>query len=190
MNDPLEEFVRKNRQEFDSERPSERSWNQIKMDLPLKPSKIRTISMPRKWIYAAASILALAAAVIVFQGIQLRTLKQSADLPAEEVNEQVQTDWELPAQLTSLDQQLKAQEAYSSDFLSDFPEESDDLNVELSELENEFERLKEELGHQYAPDEILEAMEENYRIKLELIEATLQHIRQSNKVIENEEISL
>jgi len=65
-------------------------------------------------------------------------------------------------------------------------EGSERLREELNELKSVQRPKITELGSEHSSEDVLKAMVENYRIKLDLLEITLEHLKRSEKIIENE----
>jgi hypothetical protein len=60
------------------------------------------------------------------------------------------------------------------------PEVMQDIDTELNDLDKVFQELKEDLNDNAANEEILEAMIQNYRLKLQILEDMLYMIRQND----------
>ncbi|MGB0431307.1 MAG: hypothetical protein ACPGLV_12600 [Bacteroidia bacterium] len=189
MSDNLEKFVKQNREAFDSEVPSDLVWKSIQNEVkPIKkPSKV--IKINSRFMWAAAAMLIFAFSVILYQGGVIRDLKGNSGL-AIETNNTIETEWKMPPQLQDMNQAYVQQVGITMDLLKRFPTEQEELKEELTELDNEFEVLKSELGTEIASEDVLHAMIENYRIKLELLEITLEYFKRSEKIVEDEELTL
>ena len=81
--------------------------------------------------------------------------------------------------------QFKKQELFQ--LTINTPEIQKSINAELEELDNLFVQLKEDLGDQANNDEVIEAMIQNYRIKLEILNQMLQQIKTKNRKNNNHE---
>jgi septal ring factor EnvC (AmiA/AmiB activator) len=68
----------------------------------------------------------------------------------------------------------------------------DEINNELVELDEDFRNLKEDLNDNADNEEVIAAMIQNYRLKLRILEETLEHLQQSNneKSTKNEDIKV
>ncbi|MBI1185717.1 hypothetical protein GC194_15730 [bacterium] len=181
MSDNLEKFVKQNRAAFDSELPSARVWQQIEKNT-LPDKKIRKlININRKFVWAAAVVALLAVATIIYQATEISSLKSN------QVAVEMPETNQLPPELVDLDKIYVAQVSHTFKQLNDFPEEAGELREELLELDVEFDELQQELGAEVGREEVLRAMIENYRIKLDLLEGTLEHFKRSEKIIEDED---
>jgi len=65
-------------------------------------------------------------------------------------------------------------------FLADNPGISEAINVDLVELDSVYISLKNDLKDNVANDQIIEAMIQNYRLKLKILEELLAEIKQEN----------
>lgn len=182
MSDKLEEFVNRNRAHFDSEDPSPLVWEGIKQKRAVK-KKPRIIGLNPWLLGIAASFLLLAVAVIALQSRTIKSLKTEISQVETETN----TEWTMPDELKELDGLYTLQVSQTFDVLNEHPEEAQEMREELVELDQEFEALKEELGSGLSKQEVVEAMVENYRFKLELLERTLEHLKREEKIISDEE---
>ena len=183
MSDKLEDFVKRNRASFDSEEPPVMVWEGIKKRRSPVKKKGRVISLNSWAIAVAASVLLMAVAVIALQSRTIKSLKAEIT----EVEVPVTNEWTLPEELKELDGIYATQVSQTFDLLSSHPEEAQEVRDELSELDEEFDELKEELGAGFSRQEVVEAMIENYRFKLELLEQTLEHFKRNDKIITEDE---
>jgi hypothetical protein len=64
---------------------------------------------------------------------------------------------------------------------SNSPDIQLEINTEMVELDKVFEELKEDLKDNAANEEVIEAMIQNYRVKLDILEEMLFRLKQSNE---------
>lgn len=184
MSDKLEDFVKRNRASFDSENAPNLAWEGIKKRRTPVKKKARVVRLNGWLVGIAASFLLIAVAVIALQSRVIKTLKtEVADVQEAPVVE----EWTLPEELKELDGLYAMQVNETFNLLSDHPEEAQEIKDELTGLDQEFTDLKEELGAGYSRQEVVQAMIENYRFKLELLERTLEHFKRNEKILLDDE---
>lgn len=175
MKDKLEKFVEQNRQEFDSYEPPVHAWESIESKLSLNPKKK----------YSFLKISARIAAVVAIS---------LASYFAHDLIDYVKTD-EFSAVEKILDYtkspDLIEAESYYSGLIDNKmaeiklvaekdPELQQEVNFEMKELDDVFEELKHDLNDNIENEEIVSAMIQNYRLKLEVLEDILTHVKQAN----------
>jgi hypothetical protein len=62
-----------------------------------------------------------------------------------------------------------------------------EINIELSELDKIYRELKEDLKDNADNEEVVAAMIQNYRLKLEILEEILQQLQPANENTEDDE---
>jgi hypothetical protein len=166
--DKLESFVRENRQEFDQFEPSPQSWEKISKQLEEQGKK-----SPKRLNW-----LSIAAAIIVI-----------VTIPAI-VYQLHQTEQPQAGNFTQIDpdvQQLIEAEAYYAQEVSGklteirrcynmYPDLKDEIEGDLIELENMYRSLKSDLKENISNKEVIEAMIENNRNRLKLVDEVLEQI--------------
>ena len=188
MSDKLKKYIADNRAHFDDEIPSAKVWDAISREVPKAQKKGNIIRLNKRFLWAAAAIFLVALTTIGYQGLTIRSLK--LDSPAIVANTDIEpaeeAGWQMPDELKDLDQIYVQQVSSTMSLLKKYPEESEELRAELTALDGEFETLRQELGREYSSEQVLEAMIENYRYKLELLESTLEHFKRTDQIIEDE----
>ena len=184
MKDNLKDFIEANRDAFDSEPAPDKVWESLASEFD-KPSKSRVIPLADwRWLSAAA-LLVLSIGAVLYLVTQKKQVAPTGAVAEEK------PAIELPQQLQDLDAMYKVHRVSTLKALEKFPEERQDIQEELSELDIEFEQLRSDLGEGFSNEAVLEAMIENYRVKLEVLESTLEHVKRHNNhynTLENETI--
>lgn len=186
MSDKLKKYVTQNRKDFDDEMPSAAVWEAISNELPqAKTKRNNIIKLNKRFLWMAAAVFIGAVVTIGYQGATIKHLKNDPIA----VNETIENseEWQMPADLQDLDRMYVQQVSNTMSLLENYPDESQELRDELLDLDSEFDALKQELGHEYSSEEVLQAMIENYRFKLELLESTLEHFKRTDQIIEEDE---
>ncbi len=151
--DKLEEQIRQNREELDRHTPPAGMWEKIRKEL----KKGKTIS--QRWISIAAMIaVILGTAIILFRPV-----------------------YRLSAPLTQNIPQLRETEVYynnlvhslykeAAPLLTNNPDIKKELNYDMSHLDSICADLKNDLKDNISNKEVVEALIQNYRIKIQILE--------------------
>lgn len=173
--DRLEKFIRDNRDQFDLFEPDPAIWEN------LNKKSIEKHSFPWKMLLTRA-----AAVVIIFvSGYYFnRWVSQPEKLTSEAAN--MQEQHELSNELQVF---MEARDYYSS-MIEDKQSQvfrlvgnsspmKTMLEDEFSHMDKIYQELENDLADQVASDEVIEAMIQHYRIKLEILEDVLQQLKSS-----------
>lgn len=181
--DKLEQFMRQNREAFDTETPGEHLWAGIK-----KPKPKRTL----QW-YQIKSMLSKASAVVLiftasYYFHEFRSSSNS-DQSAEIANAEALND-PAYAEFTEAERYYVAQIDVSKDelytLINQKPNLRKEIDAELDDLDRLFLELKKDLNDNADNQEVIEALMQNYRLKLEILEDLLHQIKEMQKSNENE----
>jgi len=175
-NDKLEKFVIENREEFDVFEPDDKMWDKIQeATTPVKRLNWKTIAV------RIAAVVVIFIASYFFHDLTQKDNGQVAiNTKEEQPNEQMQMLMEAEVFYTSKINTAK------DEFVRLSGEDKkliDDLNFDLGELDSIFEELKKDLKENGDNEEVIEAMIQNYRIKLQILE---DMVKQMNKVSETQ----
>lgn len=163
----LEDFMRSHRDEFDSELPSPQLWEKIESGLaksaPRKRSALWKISA------AIAAVLVLAfVANFLLKPEQLRMQKYAGISDPELIN-LLETEAYYSKKVSL---QLKEiNKCYNI-----YPELKMDIESDLNELDNMYRELENDLNDNLYNREVIEAMIQNNRLRLELVDRVLDQI--------------
>jgi len=174
MKDKLEQFIEDNRDSFDSFDPSQADKVWKKIEAERKTGQRGKVML--RYLSRAASILLIFALSYFFHDYIDKN--KDAKLAEEKMNDIYQ---QLP--------ELKEAESYYSSlvslkleemkpFLAQNPGISEAVDVDLSELDSVYISLKNDLKDNVANDQIIEAMIQNYRLKLRILEELQSEIKQ------------
>jgi len=166
--DRLEKFVNENRHEFDQMEPSDRMWEAISGQLNEEPKrKIRKFL----WIkIAAVVVLALAIPTVIYQ-VKFSEQKQAAK--AVQVDPEVQELIEAEAFYA---QEVSGKLAEIKKCYKVHPELKMEIEGDLNELESMYISLKSDLKENISNKEVIEAMIENNRNRMKLVDDVLEQI--------------
>ena len=175
--DKLKSFIDANKDQFDSEEPRSGLWDNIsnKMD-----GGTRVFSIWRVLPYAATIALLLSIGVFFFN--------------QDGQNEVSENSYSEEFGLAGLSDELQEVEQYYlvqvNEKLKDLKkyEVDEELLSEVNELKKEFDDLKIEMGIGADPAKVIEAMIDNYRLRLAILEDLLEAMEDSERFneIENE----
>lgn len=176
MNDRLEDFVKSNRESFDMFEPDPSLW------LRINPEKTGYKQRRRiTWVRYAAAI------AVIFAGVSAGTYYLKFGGHQDKYL------------MSSLSEEIKETEAYYSSlvyqkqkelekYLADDRETMESLDKDMNELDSIYAELKNDLNDDVSNPEVIEAMIQNYRIKLEILEDLLSQLKEmENQDHENEE---
>ena len=175
MNDRLEEFIKANRESFDLHEPDPSLWLRISPEnQKLDKQKRRMI-----WLRYAAAI------AIIFAGFSAGTyyLRHGSagdkSLQSELAREIYETENYYNQLVTEKYKELKA-------YLVNDQETHEMLLSDMEELDQIYNDLKKDLNDDVSNPEVIEAMIQNYRIKLDILEDLLSQLKKmEDKVYEN-----
>jgi hypothetical protein len=175
MNDSFEKFIRSNQDKFDFREPDPGLWNKIAADIrPVRKIRWRLV------LSRAAMVAVIFAASY---GIN-EFVHQVRDGKSGTLGTQ-------PAGNGSHIPGLQEAEAYYTGLVNEKMDElkpiiancpslEEELNIDLSELDKVYIELKEDLQDNMANQEVIEAIVENYRMKISILEHLLKEINPQN----------
>lgn len=156
MTDRLKDFIENNADGFNDLEPSQDSWNKIAARIghseKARNKKFRYIS-----IVSAACIAGIAAFIIFFGKPQNQT-DTFAEIP-----EVMEAEAYYTSQIN-----MKKEQVYQ--MAGNFPELKNEMEIDLAELDTIMVELKKDLNDNVSNSEVVEAMIQNYRMKLMILE--------------------
>ena len=163
--DRLEEFVKANRDEFDHLEPSPAVWEKINS----RHKKTKTIKL-RTFMFRAAAVVAIvlvSSAVLIHQGYLGGGKMATINDP--EVRGLLETEAFYAQQVNGKMSEIR--KCYST-----FPEIKAEIESDLIELESMYRDLKTDLKDNVSNKMVIEAMIENNRYRLKLVDSVLEQI--------------
>jgi CHASE3 domain sensor protein len=163
--DKLEEQIRKNREDLDRYSPSSGVWKKIKKGLKKDKSPIS------RWLSIAAMVIVILGTALVFFTQRNRWSDNNNELSKD-------------SGLTPANPHLKETEIYYNNMVNSLyreatplltgnPEIENELNTDISHLDSICSEIKKDLKDNIANQEVVEALIQNYRIKIRLLEEML-----------------
>jgi len=163
--DRLEQFVSENRHEFDRMEPSDKIWDSISKQLD-KKSKRRMSWMK---IAAIVALISLIPAIVY----QVRFSEQKQISKAVQIDPEVQELMEAEAFYA---QEVSGKLAEIQKCYTVYPELKGEIDGDLKELDTMYRSLKSDLKENISNKEVIEAMIENNRNRMKLVDDVLAQI--------------
>ncbi|OFY47597.1 MAG: hypothetical protein A2W85_12455 [Bacteroidetes bacterium GWF2_41_31] len=189
--DQLEKFILDHREEFDVMEPSPEIWNKISAPKPV--SSGMHISWKKVMYRVAAVIVIFIGSYYVHELINppakgISAIQSSA---SEEDRQMLTQLMESKAYYTSLID-TKTEEVYL--LAAEKPMLRDEIQQEMKDLDREFLELQNDLHDNTDSEEVIAAMIQNYRLKLQILEETLMQLqvqkKENNIRHENKSVSI
>ena len=174
--DKLEEYIRKNRGDLDRYSPPTGLWKRISRKLKKENPLLR------QWLSLAAMLIIILGTALIFFKPEYRW-SDSKNRSAGEY------------EVTQLTPQLKETEAYynnlvntlykeATPLLTNKPEIRKELNSDLSHLDSICLDIKKDLRDNIANQDVVEALIQNYRIKIRILEDMLTVLKDNDTIPE------
>jgi hypothetical protein len=187
--DKLEKFIIKNRDQFDDLEPGPGTWQKIEQN----QTKTVDLNWTRILVRAAAIVVIFVSSYIFFDHVTKDNVEPMLTETEVSNPEDIRTYQELMEAeyyYTSMIEQRKEEFIQLSANNAPLRKE---ITVELKELDKIFRELKEDLKDNADNEEVVVAMIQNYRLKLEILEEILLQLKPANENIkdyENESINM
>jgi hypothetical protein len=162
----LENFIKDNRAEFDQLEPSPEVWEKI-----LKGSKKRKVLHLNTILLrvAAVFVFAIIASILLIKTNILSPIESAQNISDPEIRELIEAEAYYAHQVNGKLQEI--QKCYYTN-----PELQQEIETDLNELQEMYNTLKLDLNENIAQKTVIEAMIENNRIRLKLVDDVLEHI--------------
>jgi hypothetical protein len=177
--DHIKDYLDRHREEFDdAEAPD--IWESIEADLPQPKREEKLVPLRRVW-QVAAGVAVLIGAAWIFS-----LQNEKTELTAVENTESSEEMRRYPElEEAGLYYQTKIEAA--GEELKSFSLEEEDLEM-IQILEDELEELRQSLGNEADDQQVVEAMIQIYRYKLDLMRDLLDELKNENQNGEDEDI--
>jgi len=164
--DRLEDFIKANRDEFDFREPSPEVWERI----AAKQKKTKVVKMKR-YILRVAAVLAIAVitSAILFQSNKFGGGGLANKNIDPDLKELIEAEAFYAHQVDSKLKEIR--KCYYT-----FPELKEEVETDLNELEDMYKVLKTDLKDNVSNKAVIEAMIENNRYRLKLVDDVLEQI--------------
>lgn len=180
MSKRLEDFIRKNKQEFDDLEPSADLWAKIEKNLPPEGT---VMQKKEAKMFSFGFVLRVAASVVIVMGIgfaiYLRSEKHHgidyAAINPEYAKQRVQYASLVQAKRTELKSLTKNDPGMYKEFSS-----------EIAKMDSTYKKLNSELATSPNQERVLRAMIENLQIQTQVLNQQLNIIEQYNQMQQND----
>ena len=184
MKDKLEKFIIENRDGFNDLEPDPSLWNGVQLKEETKERSINWMSIAWK----AAAVVVIFISSYFFHDYMNRQPGDSIMISENEgSSEELQVLMDAEAFYTS---QIQTAEEQISIYTTNDPELKTEINEEMAELDQSYLQLKKDLNDNVSNEEIIEAMIQNYRMKLSILEEVLYQVKKSNTNEDEKKIAL
>ncbi len=174
MKDNIEKFITQNRDEFDMFEPSPKMWEKIEGNIE---RQAKTGINWKQILYRAAIVLLIfAGSLTTFEflgqkGVSLFSLSREKSIEIPELKE---AELYYSAKFSE-----KLDEA--KPFLLENPKISEGLMKDLAELDSVYNGLKKDLTENIATEEVVEALIQNYRLRIEILEDLMSAFKEKQE---------
>jgi len=181
MSDQLENFIRQNKDQFNDLDPDPRVWKGVTLRDETK-SNIRWWSVAWK----------VAAVIVIFIGSYffhdyMSNRQNNSNYLISEQSKELEILTEAEAYYTA---QIQVAESQIFQLTANNPELQKNIREEMENLDKIYKQLKEDLNDNVSAEEVIEAMIQNYRMKLMILEEVLQQLKKSNTYSDEKKIRL
>jgi hypothetical protein len=173
MRDSIEQFIYENREQFDVYEPGSKIWDKI------ISHRRRTLLLALNWngiIWKAAILVVVfLSAFLISEYIHRSGINGIKDSGINSTTDIRIKEFEKAEQYYSsqVNNRLKEVQKYTSTN----PEIDKQLNYDLKELDNVCSQLKKDLKENISNQEVIEALIQNYRLKLQVLEDILNKFK-------------
>jgi hypothetical protein len=170
MEDKFEKFVTENREAFEFHEPDPKVWDRIEGNLRFKSKPGWRNILQRVAVVAVI----FAASYMVNEMVHRYSDSESKTGQAAVKNNSVPGLTEAEAYYTSL---LNQKLDELKPVMANCPALAEELDYDMSELDSVYTDLKKDLKDNMANEEVVEAIIENYRLKIRILEELLSEIK-------------
>ena len=184
--DKLKSFIQSHKEDFESDVPGNQVWESIAKEFdPNEDKEIKVIPIKRFYSLVASIVIVFGLGIVyLYTSINDNTEVVENEKPELKIEE---------LSFASLSNDLAEVENYYITEVNDklemlkSYEVDEEILEEVNLLSEEFDRLKVEMGQSVDPQLIVEAMIENYRLRLDILEDLLNELKQENKSLKTKE---
>jgi hypothetical protein len=192
MSSRLENFIRENRESFDTNEPDPMVWKSLQEKLKPVPEKSKVFKMQRiRWI-AAASILAIATLSTLFflnknenngNPLVQAGKPDSNNVVPPDLLEEINPNY--AKEVYHFTQIIELKQEQLKQIQKEEPELYEKFITDITKLDSSYNTLQKELPRNPNREQLLEAMIQNLRLQTELLNqqlSVIQKIKQSKTV--------
>jgi len=178
--DPLEAFVHQNRDAFDLREPTTELWDRIADKLPPDKEQSMPTMVPLRLVLKMAAMIVVILGAVLFlffpQNGNSEIWLKGNNIALHDISpEMAEVEQHYKALIEAKLITLQSSEILNG---SDYQSLIDDM----TELDKDYEELKKELRHSLDKEKIIEAMIQNYRLRLQILEKMLRQIHKESDI--------
>ncbi len=177
--DPLEDFILENREQFDDLEPGPGVWDRIEK----RRAPVLGIGWKAVMWRAAAVVIIFFSSYIFFRLTDKDPVQQRQNVYSSATEEQSPLANNLKEAEIYYSSQIEYKRSEVIRLSDDDPSIREIIDSEMVDLDKVFQELKDDLKDNTDNEEVIEAMIQNYRIKLEVLEEVLYQLKQSKEPI-------
>ena len=164
--DKLEDFIKSNRGDFDQHEPSDKVWEQISKS----QKKTKTVKMST-WVTRVAAVIAIAVvlSVLVVKTNVFQPNKLAMQSNDPELLELIEAEAYYAGRVN--EKMIEIRKCYHTN-----PGIKQDVETDLNELQEMYNILKIDLKENVSKKAVIEAMIENNRFRLKMVDQVLEQI--------------
>jgi len=163
--DRLEEFIQKNREAFDQLEPSDKVWENIAK----ATGKKKIIPFRGVLLRVAAVVIFIVSFSVVIMKTSVTDRNNQAQSSDPELMELIETEAYYAGQVNEKMEEIK--KCYTTN-----PEIKDEVESDLIELQDMYDVLRTDLRDNVSKKEVVEAMIENNRTRLKMVDEVIRQI--------------
>jgi len=164
--DRLEDFIKNNREAFDQFEPSEKVWENISK----QKGKSRKISMVSYFLRVAAVVTIAVVFTVLITNTNIFNSEEAKAQPEDpELRELIEAEAFYASQVNEKMNEIR--KCYDT-----FPEIKEEVETDLTELQEMYDVLKIDLNENISKKAVIEAMIENNRYRLKMVDDVLDQI--------------
>jgi hypothetical protein len=192
MSKGLEQFIRDNRDQFDSDEPSERIWKKLEQELTDEQQNKQQKSKRQKTIVLTILRWSAAAAILILAGIGIFSLLNNrssdggivktppASIDTPTINDQLLKEINpgYAREVSQFTQLIEMKQNELKEIEKEHPNLYKKFVTGIDKLDSSYNALKKELPENPNREQLLEAMIENLRLQTEILNQQLSIINQ------------
>jgi len=164
--DHFEEFIKANREAFDQQEPSDKVWEQISKS----KQKSKTVKFTTYFLRVAAVIaIAVIFSVVIIKNSVFDSERLASQSDDPEMRELIEAEAFYAGQVNEKMDEIR--KCYVTN-----PEIKEDVEMDLNELQEMYDVLKVDLKENISKKAVIEAMIENNRYRLKMVDQVLDQI--------------
>lgn len=176
--DRLEKFISENRDAFDELEPSDGLWDKI--EASQKPAKHRILPL---FLRVAAAVAIFVAGYFVNGWVNHHPSSDNSAMSESKNSPAMEAFFEAKAYYSGL---INQKEKQLFQLTGSNPALRTELDEELKNMDKIYAELEQDLSDQVAGEEVIEAMIQHYRMKLEILEDVLHQLKSTENSNESE----